>query len=83
MTKSRFADEFKEEAVKQVIERGYAVSNVAKPGVLKWTITRRDPVILNVELNRIAKRSAERILENGPSLRWCYTGTEAKTCNLR
>lgn len=30
MTKSRFADEFKEEAVKQVIERGYAVSDVAK-----------------------------------------------------
>ena len=41
------------------------------------------PVISNVELNRIAKRSAERILENGLSLRWCYTGTEAKTCNLR
>ena len=30
MTKSRFADEFKEEAVKQVIERGYAVGDVAK-----------------------------------------------------
>ena len=30
MTKSRFADEFKEEAVKQVIERRYAVGDVAK-----------------------------------------------------
>lgn len=30
MTKSRFADEFKEEAVKQVIERGYTISDVAK-----------------------------------------------------
>ena len=30
MTKSRFADEFKEEAVKQVIERGYAIGDVAK-----------------------------------------------------
>jgi transposase len=30
MTKGKFADEFKEEAVKQVIERGYAVSDVAK-----------------------------------------------------
>ena len=30
MTKSRFADEFKEEAVKQVIERGYPVGDVAK-----------------------------------------------------
>ena len=30
MTKGRFADEFKEEAVKQVIERGYALSDVAK-----------------------------------------------------
>ncbi len=30
MTKGRFADEFKEEAVKQVIERGYAVGDVAK-----------------------------------------------------
>ena len=29
-TKSRFADEFKEEAVKPVIERGYTVSDVAK-----------------------------------------------------
>ena len=28
MTKGRFADEFKEEAVKQVIERGYAVGDV-------------------------------------------------------
>jgi transposase len=30
MTKGRFADEFKEEAVKQVIERGYMVADVAK-----------------------------------------------------
>ncbi len=30
MTKGRFADEFKEEAVKQVIERGYSVGDVAK-----------------------------------------------------
>ncbi len=30
MTKGRFADEFKEEAVKEVIERGYAVGDVAK-----------------------------------------------------
>ncbi len=30
MTKGRFADESKEEAVKQVIECGYAVSDVAK-----------------------------------------------------
>ena len=30
MTKGRFADEFKEEAVKQVIERGYPVADVAK-----------------------------------------------------
>ena len=30
MTKGRFADEFKEEAVKQVIERGYTVADVAK-----------------------------------------------------
>ena len=30
MTKGRFADEFKEEAVKQVIERGYPVGDVAK-----------------------------------------------------
>ena len=30
MTKGKFADEFKEEAVKQVIERGYAVGDVAK-----------------------------------------------------
>jgi transposase len=30
MTKGRFADEFKAEAVKQVIERGYAVGDVAK-----------------------------------------------------
>ncbi|MCA9458432.1 MAG: transposase [Nitrospira sp.] len=30
MTKGRFADEFKEEAVKQGIERGYAVGDVAK-----------------------------------------------------
>ncbi len=30
MTKGRFADEFKEEAVKQVIEREYAVGDVAK-----------------------------------------------------
>ena len=30
MTKGRFADEFKEEAVKQVIERGYTVTDVAK-----------------------------------------------------
>ena len=30
MTKGKFADEFKAEAVKQVIERGYAVGDVAK-----------------------------------------------------
>lgn len=30
MTKGKFADEFKEEAVKQVIERRYAVGDVAK-----------------------------------------------------
>ena len=30
MTNGKFADEFKEEAVKQVIERGYAVGDVAK-----------------------------------------------------
>ena len=30
VTKSRFVDEFKEEAVKQVIERGYAGANFAK-----------------------------------------------------
>lgn len=30
MAKGRFADEFKEEAVKQVIERGYTVADVAK-----------------------------------------------------
>jgi len=30
MAKGRFADEFKEEAVKQVIERGYKVADVAK-----------------------------------------------------
>ncbi len=30
MATGRFADEFKEEAVKQVIERGYAVGDVAK-----------------------------------------------------
>jgi len=30
MTKARFTEEFKEEAVKQVIERGYSVSDVAK-----------------------------------------------------
>ncbi len=30
MSKSRFAEEFKEEAVKQVIECGYAVTDVAK-----------------------------------------------------
>ena len=30
MTKTRFTEEFKEEAVKQVIERGYSVSDVAK-----------------------------------------------------
>jgi len=29
MTKARFTEEFKEEAVKQVIERGYSVSDVA------------------------------------------------------
>ena len=43
MTKGRFADEFKEEAVKQVIERGYAVGDVAKrlgvsvQSLYKWT----------------------------------------------
>ena len=42
MTKGRFADEFKEEAVKQAIERGYAVGDVAKrlgisvQGLYKW-----------------------------------------------
>ncbi|MCA9469970.1 MAG: transposase [Nitrospira sp.] len=30
MAKGKFADEFKEEAVKQVIERGYTVGDVAK-----------------------------------------------------
>lgn len=30
MTKARFTEEFKEEAVKQVIERGYTVPDVAK-----------------------------------------------------
>ncbi len=30
MIKGKFADEFKEEAVKQVIERGYSVGDVAK-----------------------------------------------------
>ena len=30
MTKGQFGDEFKEEAVKQVMERGYSVANVAK-----------------------------------------------------
>lgn len=30
MTKTRFTEEFKEEAVKQVIERGYTVADVAK-----------------------------------------------------
>ena len=30
MPKGKFADEFKEEAVKQVIERGYTVGDVAK-----------------------------------------------------
>lgn len=30
MTKGRFADEFKEEAVKQIIEWGYTVSDVRK-----------------------------------------------------
>jgi transposase-like protein len=30
MTKARFSEEFKEEAVKQVIERGYTVPDVAK-----------------------------------------------------
>ena len=29
MTKTRFTEEFKEEAVKQVIERGYSVNDVA------------------------------------------------------
>ena len=43
MTKGRFADEFKEEAVKQVIERGYTVADVAKrlgvsvQSLYKWT----------------------------------------------
>jgi transposase len=43
MTKGRFADEFKEEAVKQVIDRGYAVGDVAKrlgvsvQSLYKWT----------------------------------------------
>jgi transposase len=42
MPKGRFADEFKEEAVKQVIEREYAVGDVAKrlgisvPSLYKW-----------------------------------------------
>ena len=30
MAKARFTEEFKEEAVKQVVERGYAVPDVAK-----------------------------------------------------
>lgn len=30
MTKGRFAEEFKREAVRQVVERGYTVSDVAK-----------------------------------------------------
>lgn len=30
MSKSKFADEFKQEAVRQVIERGYTISDVAK-----------------------------------------------------
>ena len=30
MTKARFTEEFKDEAVKQVIERGYTVPDVAK-----------------------------------------------------
>ena len=43
MTKGRFADEFKEEAVKQVIEQGYTVADVAKrlgvsvQSLYKWT----------------------------------------------
>jgi transposase len=30
MTKGRFAEEFKQEAVRQVVERGYTISDVAK-----------------------------------------------------
>lgn len=30
MTKARFTEEFKEEAVNQVVERGYSVADVAK-----------------------------------------------------
>ena len=30
MTRERFAEEFKSEAVRQVIERGYTVADVAK-----------------------------------------------------
>lgn len=30
MTKERFAEEFKQEAVRQVVERGYTVADVAK-----------------------------------------------------
>ncbi len=30
MTKARFTEEFKEEAIKQVLERGYTVPDVAK-----------------------------------------------------
>ena len=30
MTKGRFAEKFKEKAVKQIMERGYSVADVAK-----------------------------------------------------
>jgi len=30
MTKARFTEEFKQEAIKQVLERGYTVPDVAK-----------------------------------------------------
>ena len=30
MTKARFTEEFKQEAIKQVLERGYKVPDVAK-----------------------------------------------------
>jgi len=35
MTNARFTEEFKEEAIKQVLERGYAVPDVAKRLMIK------------------------------------------------
>ena len=75
MTQGRCADEFKEEAVKQVIERGYTVADVAKrfgvsgQSLYKWTKVYAPNATDRYEAELSRAQEERDILKNGGVLR--------------